>query len=332
MHADLVDSRKSVGQFEQMEQSRCYLASNGKMTCTSCHNPHAVPATKNIDSFFRDKCMNCHNSRGCKVPAPDRAARNDSCIGCHMPPRDSSNITHAAVTDHRIMRRPDAGTPKAKSLPSGQLPVVPYRAGPHAPPSEERERDWAMILCQEVGRSSRTRPSPFGVWEAAKSKMDVSLAKWPGDSVLWCASASAHNSRGDFAAATTAAKNALLLNPESEIGHLRLAEITAAKEDFAQCVQNTAKLVALNPSSAEYRLMHATSLISLKRWDEAATMCDEALRIHPLHPQARLLSAVVKHHRGDTAGGRQELDVALKLTTSPQVRATMSDWFRRQTR
>jgi Flp pilus assembly protein TadD len=162
--------------------------------------------------------------------------------------------------------------------------------------------------------------------------MDVSLAKWPGDSVLWCAAASAHNSRGDFANATTAAKNSLILNPESEIGHLRLAEITAARDEFTQSVQHTAKLVALNPSSAEYRVMHATSLVSLKRWDEAATMCDEALRIHPLHPQARLLFAVVKHNRGDSVGGRRELDIALKLTASPQLRATMSDWFRRQTR
>ncbi len=39
-HPDIAAPNRSVGQFEQMEQSRCFSASRGGLLCTSCHDPH----------------------------------------------------------------------------------------------------------------------------------------------------------------------------------------------------------------------------------------------------------------------------------------------------
>ena len=45
-HPDIAEANKSVGQFEQMEQSRCFTGSGGKLGCTSCHDPHNAPKAR----------------------------------------------------------------------------------------------------------------------------------------------------------------------------------------------------------------------------------------------------------------------------------------------
>ena len=157
-HPDLTDSLKSVGQFEQMEMSRCFSGSSGRMSCTSCHDPHVKPTPATADAYFRARCNSCHDSRGCSLPAPARAEKSDSCIACHMPRRDSSNVAHVAVTDHRIRKRPDeADAARKKMLGPGQTPLVAYRPGPHAPNAAERERDLVIALGNECAVAGRRR-------------------------------------------------------------------------------------------------------------------------------------------------------------------------------
>ena len=40
---------KAVGQVEQMQQSRCFQASDGALGCSSCHDPHRLPAAEDDD-------------------------------------------------------------------------------------------------------------------------------------------------------------------------------------------------------------------------------------------------------------------------------------------
>jgi len=51
--------------------------------------------------------------------------RDDSCIACHMPRSGSSDIVHTAVTDHRILRKPETeGASRPPSpLPPGEAPM-----------------------------------------------------------------------------------------------------------------------------------------------------------------------------------------------------------------
>ena len=63
-----------AGHVEQMRVSRCYLASEGKMGCISCHDPHKWPAAAVRATQFRNRCLDCHEERGCSKPLPERAA------------------------------------------------------------------------------------------------------------------------------------------------------------------------------------------------------------------------------------------------------------------
>lgn len=96
--------------------SKCYRESGGRMSCLSCHDPHAMPAKETAARYYETKCLGCHTAASCKLPATERAKEAQSCIGCHMPKAEVGFISHSALTNHRIIRR--AGEP---------LPAAAYR-------------------------------------------------------------------------------------------------------------------------------------------------------------------------------------------------------------
>ena len=65
-------------------RSECYLESDGKMMCSTCHNPHADAKSKSAASYIQD-CRNCHQpDTSDHVVCP--VSPEDDCINCHMPP------------------------------------------------------------------------------------------------------------------------------------------------------------------------------------------------------------------------------------------------------
>jgi Flp pilus assembly protein TadD len=321
---DLADYHKSVGQFEQLEVSKCFISSGGKLGCVSCHDPHAKPAPAEADRFYRGRCLTCHDSRGCSAPAAERAARKDSCVACHMPRADSSSIAHAAVTDHRILRRPaPAGAPHASP---GAVPVVAYPAGPHAPPAEERERDLGVALVRQAEKYGPT------VGRAAARQLSAAVGRWPDDAVAWSSLAYVLGTPKPTDAALRAARTAVELTPHSEAAQRVLADLAVRGGDAETGVAAAGEAIRLNPSSVEHRLLRAAAYLLRGRYAEAEADCRAALAIHPLHPEAWMYLAVARHKQGDAAGARQHADTALRLTTSPRMRDYYRDWFAAKTR
>jgi len=88
----------------RLVNSKCYDATDRRIRCTTCHDPHAV-----LDSnpaSYDAKCTACHSAaqhtRVCKVA-------KTNCVGCHMPKVDLPGA-HARFTDHQI-RIARAGDP-----------------------------------------------------------------------------------------------------------------------------------------------------------------------------------------------------------------------------
>jgi len=75
----------------RMLQSACFLKS-GRLTCTSCHDPH-LPAA-GVD--YRKACLTCHQ----------QPHDSGDCVGCHMPKRRAEDAVHVVMTDHKIQKPP----------------------------------------------------------------------------------------------------------------------------------------------------------------------------------------------------------------------------------
>ena len=87
----------------RLTNSRCYDATDDRMRCTSCHDPHQELVRE--PAFYDKRCLSCHatatqaakkeGAKACK------AGKTENCAGCHMP-RVEIPQTHHAFTDHWI--------------------------------------------------------------------------------------------------------------------------------------------------------------------------------------------------------------------------------------
>jgi len=101
------DKFEVAGAPYRLMQSACFERS-GRLTCTTCHNPHDIPRGDDAARHYAAACRTCHTLKA----APPHTASAD-CRPCHMPRRRTGDAIHVAMTDHRIVRRPPAGDPLA---------------------------------------------------------------------------------------------------------------------------------------------------------------------------------------------------------------------------
>lgn len=88
----------------RLTNSKCYDASDQRISCVACHDPHSHQTE--AASFYEAKCGACHaanaGAKVCKVSKHD-------CVSCHMPKVEIPG-SHHKFTDHEI-RIARAGSP-----------------------------------------------------------------------------------------------------------------------------------------------------------------------------------------------------------------------------
>ena len=122
-----------------MELSKCYQASHGQLTCSTCHSIHHAPKPEDEKAAYRSACLTCHKESSCtlKPGAPARAAVKDDCIECHMEKRPVAGIAHSNDTKHRIVRYPGQPLPDvAFEKPKPDFPGLLWLNRPEGPAGE----------------------------------------------------------------------------------------------------------------------------------------------------------------------------------------------------
>ncbi len=94
----IADKRTVRVPAQRLILSRCYIESDGKLKCTTCHNPHHT-LTESVEYFDR-RCLSCHTSGGSQgTQCP--VSRKD-CVSCHM--QRERLAKHLVFADHWIRR------------------------------------------------------------------------------------------------------------------------------------------------------------------------------------------------------------------------------------
>lgn len=100
----------------RLRQSRCFLQSQGRLECGSCHNVHDIPRGEKAGKQYEAACRKCHGAEFSRTVAAGKHPAATDCTACHMPKRRTEDVVHAVATDHLIQRHKPAGDLLAADL------------------------------------------------------------------------------------------------------------------------------------------------------------------------------------------------------------------------
>jgi hypothetical protein len=327
---ELTEGHQAVGQVEQMRVSRCFTASNGKLGCVSCHDPHQLPEPEKKVAFYRGRCLSCHQESSCSLAPAVRRRQSpgDDCSACHMPRRATSDIAHTAITDHRIPRRPgeDGAAPAPPLLP-GDNPLVFFYKGVADPRDREVDRDMGLALT-ELARQKGAGAEPLG--PLALPYLEGAVHRAPDDAAAWEAKGYALWLEGRFPEALDACESALARAPGRERALTDAALLAGLLNRPEAATAYWQRAIAVNPWSAFYHEQLARVLAGRQDWPAAQAECRAALRLNPMSVPARQVLVRCYLHDGQKDQAGAELDVLLALL--PSQAEALRRWFADQAR
>jgi tetratricopeptide (TPR) repeat protein len=315
-----------------MYGSRCFQASAGKMGCISCHDPHFKPAAAEKVSYFRERCLSCHQEKGCALAEAERRKQqpDDSCAACHMPRLSTSNVAHTALSDHRILRRPDPGEPPSaqprRPLP-GVIPISNFFEKQFDREDPKAARDLGVAL---VHLAQELPPMRTFLGQAALPLLENGLQAAPQDVVALESKGFSLAIQGRTEEAQSALDAALRAAPMREITLSLAAQLAQKTNRPEQAIAYLRRAVEVNPWEWEYRFNLAQLLAGRREWDEAWPESDAALRLNPFHEKTRTLFITCSLHTGRKDAADREFAKLVALT--PPDEARLRSWFADQER
>jgi predicted CXXCH cytochrome family protein len=295
---EFADGPTVGGHTEQMQASRCFQASGGRLGCISCHDPHGVPAPMEKSAHYRDRCLRCHKYDSCSLTPAERRRESpgDSCIDCHMP-RAESRIAHTTVADHRVVRRPVPGQALAQARPlrPGEVPLLRFHQSHGSAEASDEARDLGLALA-EVGMNHPKLGKLLG--PTALPMLEAAAQAHPDDVAAWEARGFTLWQLGRRAEGLAALEAALARVPAREQALTYAAVLAAALGRNDEAVGYWKRAIAVNPWPSSYHDRLAKVLAERKDWAAAVAECDAALRLNPFRPDTRALRELCQRRLG----------------------------------
>ena len=287
----------------RLEQSRCFQASAGALTCLTCHDPHDKPAAAERIAHVRRACLQCHEAEQCpsatKTPAhaavtgPEtaRPAVAGDCAGCHMPQRRTDDVVHVVMTDHLIQRGPAVpGLVAPRPERDPDVVGVRFLRPAEAPRGIEGEL-YRAIAALRLGARSTAVPHVERLLAAAPV----------ADPEPWLRLAEGQLGQRRYAEAEAALRPLLALVPEVPLLRNMLALAAAGQGRGDEALAHLREALALAPDLVEARYNLGRLLLARGAAAEAAPELERALALRPNLPQGWLRLGEAREGLGEHA-------------------------------
>ena len=315
----------------QLLKSRCFLESRGKLTCSTCHNPHRQGTAGGYNRI----CQNCHST------LTETHSEQQDCVSCHMPKRRPSDAVHVAITNHQIKRRtnPEASGPLVENNGSN---TPPYRGKVVLYYPEFLEDDQTRDLYLAVAQVANQANLREGI-----ASLERAIAKWkPAESPFYVDLAAAYQNAGNPKQAVELYRQAIARDPANWAAYFGLGStlgqfgedalrralslapwnneipkslasllIDAGKLPDAVAILRAA--VQSDPDSGE--LQNNLGLALLRTGDSAAAQLflREAVRLRPEISSIRINLATLLARNREWPQARHEFEQAIRFDSSP---------------
>ncbi len=265
---------RATSQWEALLASRCKRASGDRLTCTTCHDPHSSPTPEQRVAFYRAKCLTCHNT---PEIAGSHHPEQPDCASCHMPRRNTEDIAHEQLTDHRIQRA--AGLDR-KGLTTTQASTTAQDLVPVGG-STGSSRDLGLAYAQFAERGDRNAGERA---LALLTQAEKTESRPATDAPLHTALGFLRQVSGDLSAAREEYARALAADPYQDVAAGNLAVMYAGEGDFPAAERLLRKVVANDPA----QIPAALNLAAIQcRTGQAAAAQATLARILQFSPDER---------------------------------------------
>jgi predicted CXXCH cytochrome family protein len=306
------DKFEIVSAAYRLRQSLCFIKGEGKLTCTTCHNPHKSVSPAMRVSDYRARCFQCHSSKDAEQHrlVTSDFSRSD-CVSCHMPKRRTEDVVHVVMTDHQIQRR---------------IPARDLLAPLHEKTDDEQTyRGEVVLYYPKTGVEEALRQIYLGiaqVKEKANLKMGVEMLK---QGLLqakvqapepYFELAEAQLALREKAAAERSYLQTLELDPAFVQAENNLGNLLAESGRTHEAIEHYRRALKLDARFADVHLNLGLTLRGLGDSPAAEESFRNAIRANPLYAPAYrdLGSLLLVRGQGDLARSFLERSLSIEPT------------------
>ncbi|SPE42518.1 Tetratricopeptide TPR_2 repeat protein [Candidatus Sulfopaludibacter sp. SbA3] len=293
----------------RMLESQCFLKSERKLRCTTCHDPHNVVRGDSAAAHYNGVCLSCHQAAIRSAVAAGAHTANSACVSCHMPKRRTDEAVHIAMTDHQIRRRQPAGDPLAEKDVARESPPYPYRGEvvlyypAHLPATAENALDTAVAQLRDGSNLQDGLPRLAGLIE----KYHPSQAGYYRDL------AEGYLAAGDGARAILHFEEAVRRAPASVAVLLRFGNALVESRQWAKAEAVLRSVTARSAGDAEAWGLLGQALWQLNKSAEAKSALQKGLRLNRELPDLHNYLGALLVGSGDRVGAEREFRDALRI-------------------